>query len=806
MRPLELELSGFRSHREPTIIDFSGRTLVAIVGPIGAGKSSILDGICFALYGKSPKIQREPSRLICSHSESAHVRLRFSVDGDDYEVERLMPRKGNGEHVLTDLASGDKTIGSSAVGKRIEELLGLSFPAFCSSILLAQGQFDEFLHATPTERTKILKGVFRFDQITALHSAARTRVGALNGELEGVRGELRGIGEDVVERLEAERERHVRLENAAGKLQAAMPEEQRLEEHLRAAADTKKRAAEHERAARDALAEVPSEHDLQTMSSREVTATGSVEAAEKELAAASTARAKADEVLVVLRAESGDEMVLRSALRTSEDLEAATGERAHLEGERSGLAEKVVALEADATATAEAARAAEAAHGAAAEKRSQAERADMAHALKAHLEPGMPCPVCERPVETIPEHDHKPELARLKKEEKGAASAAERARALATRANESLGRGRLDSERVDKELRSLVARIEKVTKELVAVLGAQDDFAGAARTRLSALELAAGAVEKATAVVEEVRAALERTRLERDAVAKGRRAMAAVLIRLSTRAEVAAPDVDCSAGELSESASNVRASLAGQVERGVDEAARADETAASARRALIELRAPFDLADDVRIETALAETRAHLRNAADRVAGFEKDARRASELEDEAAALEARTAVYQRLTDDLRDTNFVNFLLEERRRLLAELGSELLREMTGRYRFSDDAEFDVVDEMAADRRRDVETLSGGETFLASLALSLALAEAVTREGGRLESFFLDEGFGTLDAEAFEHALEGIERIVVGDRLIGLVSHVPELALRVEDKIVLDKSDDGTTLVVSGASG
>ena len=70
----------------------------------------------------------------------------------------------------------------------------------------------------------------------------------------------------------------------------------------------------------------------------------------------------------------------------------------------------------------------------------------------------------------------------------------------------------------------------------------------------------------------------------------------------------------------------------------------------------------------------------------------------------------------------------------------------------------------------------------------------------------MESFFLDEGFGSLDADAFDHALDGIEKMVVEDRLIGLVSHVPALAGRVEDKIVLDKTEEGLTRLVSGASG
>ncbi len=70
----------------------------------------------------------------------------------------------------------------------------------------------------------------------------------------------------------------------------------------------------------------------------------------------------------------------------------------------------------------------------------------------------------------------------------------------------------------------------------------------------------------------------------------------------------------------------------------------------------------------------------------------------------------------------------------------------------------------------------------GETFLASLALALALAEMVTRTGGRLDAFFIDEGFGSLDPEHLDLAMEGIGSLVAdgSSRLVVVVSHVPEM--------------------------
>jgi len=94
----------------------------------------------------------------------------------------------------------------------------------------------------------------------------------------------------------------------------------------------------------------------------------------------------------------------------------------------------------------------------------------------------------------------------------------------------------------------------------------------------------------------------------------------------------------------------------------------------------------------------------------------------------------------------------------------------------------------VIDHTDADARRSVRTLSGGETFQASLALALALSTQITAlaEAGaaRLDSIFLDEGFGTLDAETLEVVAATLEALAQGDRMVGVVTHVAELAERV----------------------
>ena len=93
MRPLELKLRNFRSYAGEHAIDFTDRSLIGIVGPIGSGKSSILDAIVFALYGRTPRTTATKT-LINQRAADASVVLRFSVEGEVWEAARSIRIKG----------------------------------------------------------------------------------------------------------------------------------------------------------------------------------------------------------------------------------------------------------------------------------------------------------------------------------------------------------------------------------------------------------------------------------------------------------------------------------------------------------------------------------------------------------------------------------------------------------------------------------------------------------------------------------------------------------------------------------------
>ena len=105
------------------------------------------------------------------------------------------------------------------------------------------------------------------------------------------------------------------------------------------------------------------------------------------------------------------------------------------------------------------------------------------------------------------------------------------------------------------------------------------------------------------------------------------------------------------------------------------------------------------------------------------------------------------------------------------------------------------------------RTRETASLSGGESFMVSLALALGLADAVREESGGFDlgTLFVDEGFGTLDEEALEHVMGVLDGLREGGRAVGVVSHVPELRTRITHQVIVDKSTSGSTVRVQTSS-
>jgi exonuclease SbcC len=163
-----------------------------------------------------------------------------------------------------------------------------------------------------------------------------------------------------------------------------------------------------------------------------------------------------------------------------------------------------------------------------------------------------------------------------------------------------------------------------------------------------------------------------------------------------------------------------------------------------------------------------------------------------TQMENQIKADRERIGVLTSLGQELQNNRFGDYIIDETLSLLsAHASGELKRISGGRYSLRPaKGEFQVIDHANADESRSVKTLSGGETFLASLALALALSRhvgelAADGMGARLESVFIDEGFGTLDPATLDEVIDALERLRAEELVVGVISHVPELAQRIQ---------------------
>ena len=211
----------------------------------------------------------------------------------------------------------------------------------------------------------------------------------------------------------------------------------------------------------------------------------------------------------------------------------------------------------------------------------------------------------------------------------------------------------------------------------------------------------------------------------------------------------------------------------------------------------------------------LEQLRGAARELVAEATGSGKDAERLAErlrerraLEKQVKAKRGEAALYGSLGQEFRADRLIDFLQGEALQLLAMGGSDHLSFLSQeRYRlvFRDD-EFSVEDRHNGDESRSVRTLSGGETFLASLALALALAEqirslAVTKKA-RLESLFIDEGFGALDTdETLDQVIQALEALQTNHRVVGVVTHLTQLAERMPAHIRVKKAPEGSWIEV-----
>ena len=228
MRPVRLELEGFTSFRERTVVDFEGVDLFAFAGPTGAGKSSVIDAMIFALYGTVPRFgdERLVAPVVSQGGTEARVRLDFDVSGERWTAVRVVRPRRPGDDEGGPVGAGAGRWWPATpreLDAEIAALLGLTSQQFTTCVVLPQGQFARFLQAKPAERQDLLVRLLELACSTRVREAAGQRAGRLEGERTELTSHLAALAMATPEAVAEEQARCERLDALVRAVEERLP-------------------------------------------------------------------------------------------------------------------------------------------------------------------------------------------------------------------------------------------------------------------------------------------------------------------------------------------------------------------------------------------------------------------------------------------------------------------------------------------------------------------------------------------------------------------------------------------------------
>lgn len=851
MIPIRLELRNFLAYRDADPLDFTGLRTVCLTGENGAGKSSLLDAVTWALWGQARA--RRDDELISQGETEARVALTFSEGDQNFQVVRTR-KVGRAQKGRPPTTSGtlDFFIDDAGTWRalteprmaetqaRIERLLNLSYDTFVNSAYLKQGRADEFTVRSPAERKAVLAEILSLDIWSGCEDAVKGRQAAIEREQNLKRFELDKAEAEIARAPEYERDlasagqAEAAARTAMESAEAEVAEFQRLRATAAALRGQISQAQDRLAAARDEVAR----HD------REAT-TQSAALAQAETALAQ--RAEIDAGFTALEAARAENETLNLKLVSLTDLNArktaaeatlADARRA-LESARDAAVARLSALETDAGAldrlsaqlldvndaiaaasadgdarealvgeiSADRERQAASRAGNDALKREMNELRDRIQALESV---GAMCPTCGR---ELAEDDRVRLLTDW--------------RALGKRLGDTYRGNQIIIQQLADSLASREARAAALALAAGRLPALQRD-ASALEERLNRAGQAAERIPVAQLEVDGLR-----ERLDGQAYApEARQALAQTMEELRALGYDGAAHAELRArlAGLQSFADRKslldRAALAAQAARSALEAAGLRREAAAARatgeqdhlEALnAENRALEDrLREAPRVEAALQRCRSEffaaqrkMGEAQQRLAACRAMEATRDRLRAERDAMAAEESILRDLREAFSRNGVPAMIIESALPELEASANQLLGRMsngrmsvrfeTQRATQAGDAretlEIRIGDELG---ERPYELFSGGEAFRVNFAVRIALSRMLARRAGaRLQTLFVDEGFGTQDAQGRERLIEAIRAIEPDFERVVIITHIDELKDAFPARIEVTKTTRGS---------
>jgi len=757
MRPKYLEMSAWGPYKEQAIIDFEAflkGALFLVTGPTGSGKTTIFDGICFALYGDTSGKEREKTTLrsdFAAPDAATYVKFIFTHNGLEYEVYRnpeyKRPKKRKNadgtpayttekENAILKLPDGNVLEGVTPVNRKLQELLALDYSQFKQISMIAQGEFDKMLTAPSQEKTKIFRGIFgteKYDLFTRLlkekAAASYRKVSEYKNRMDEDL-KIYAKGEPEIEELAQAANIHYEA------VQRAMTEKQSFYadeiKRLTTILEEKEAALNAQYAAYNQAMELAKKREeLKNAKERmeKLKATrGQYEEAKVRLKRAEEAQHISREYEELFEAEKLYKKLAAAELQEKRKVEETQKE--YLQAERKEREAYGLWQQADT----------------AYKRASIGIVADM-------LKEGAPCPVCgsvEHPMPfqsdgTVPDLKEVEKLKKVYEKEKKSQT-------------EVYGRVQASMEahkRVCAEITEAGEQFEQrktawKNKLEASTFHEEQEFLDACLTRSEVQDL-----QKKTAKWEEM---------------------------ITTARAVVE--------HMSEELAKMPVLDKGQVETAYNQA-------------LTERNEVRERQQQVRFKelqmqnglTSLKENRVQAEH-------YSKEYGIVKDLENMASGNNSRRLVFEQYVlssyfEDILAAANIRF-----RHMTMDRYEMIRKTEVSDARTKDHLDIMIVDYYTC-KTRPVSTLSGGERFNASLSLALGMSDVIQAyQGGiQVKTLFVDEGFGSLDEETLQAACDTLYQLTEGDKLVGIISHVESLKQRIDNRIEICKTNMGSTLKV-----